>query len=98
MGNTMGKKMPVGRESFSEKIRSWTANIYLLIMLAVYPLLMGNGYMDLVYKKWAMFLYTTGVMVLFSVLWYLFGTKGNEKAIWFPWYLAGKAGDRKSVV
>lgn len=101
MGNTMGKKMPVGRESFSEKIRSWTANIYLLIMLAVYPLFMVNGYMDLVYKKWAMFLYTTGVMVLFSVLWYLFGTKGNEKAIWFPWYLAGKAGrvkkDREST-
>lgn len=95
MGNTMGKKMPVGRESFSEKVRSWTANIYLLIMLAVYPLFMVNGYMDLVYKKWAMFLYTTGVLVLFSVLWYLFGTKGNEKAIWFPWYLAGKAGRAK---
>ena len=60
MENTMKKKVSADYTTASERIKSWTVNIYLLIMLVLYPLFLVNGYMDLVYKKWALFLYLPG--------------------------------------
>lgn len=61
------------QKTFSSQARAWIANIYLLLMLGVYPLLQVDGYMDLVYKKWAMFLRVTVAAVVVSLLCFLGG-------------------------
>ena len=42
--------------------------IYLVIMLVVYPLFMGRGYEELLFKKWALFLYASLAYVAVSVV------------------------------
>ena len=61
------------QKTFSGQARAWIANIYLLLMLGVYPLLQVDGYMDLVYKKWAMLLRVTVAAVVVSLLCFLGG-------------------------
>lgn len=95
MEDTMRKRLPERREGFSERARDWTANIYLILMLVVYPLFQVNGYMDLVYKKWAMFLYVTTIAVLVSLVCYVpvwtERKKNKGKMLWLPmdWFVAG---------
>lgn len=79
MENTMKKKVSADYTTASERIKSWTVNIYLLIMLVLYPLFLVNGYMDLVYKKWALFLYATAAALLVSLVWYLPERKKEKK-------------------
>lgn len=90
-----GKKVSGKHETFSGQVRAWTANIYLIIMLGIYPLFVVNGYINLVYKKWALFLYATAVAILVSLMWYLPERAGRirngEKAVWLPmdWFVLG---------
>lgn len=94
MENEMEKELEKGlaekKTVSSGQIRAWIVNIYLMIMLGIYPLFLVNGYMDLVYKKWAMFLYVTAVALLVSLIW---GQAGGiwkkERANWLPmdWFV-----------
>lgn len=74
----MKKKVSRDYAAVSERIKSWTVNIYLTIMLCVYPLFLVHGYMDLVYKKWALFLYSTAAALAVSLIWYLPERKKGE--------------------
>lgn len=47
-------------------MREKITEVYLFLMLAVYPLFMGRGYEELLYRKWAMFLYASIVFVVLS--------------------------------
>ena len=95
MENTMKKKVSADYTTASERIKSWTVNIYLLIMLVLYPLFLVNGYMDLVYKKWALFLYATAAALLVSLVWYLPERKKEKKKrkrvklLWIDWFVLG---------
>lgn len=95
MENTMKKKASMDYTAVSERIKSWTVNIYLMIMLCVYPLFLVHGYMDLVYKKWALFLYSTAAALLVSLVWYLperkKGEKKEKKIKWLltDWFVLG---------
>ncbi len=55
-------------EGFLEPAWEQMTEIYLWIMLAVYPLFMGRGYEELVYKKWMLFLYASLAFVLVSLV------------------------------
>lgn len=71
MGRTLisAKRRAISTEEkkgFFEVIWEQGTEIYLFLMLAVYPLFMGHGYEDLVYKKWALFLYASIAFVLMS--------------------------------
>lgn len=95
MGNTMKKKASADYTVISERIKSWTVNIYLLVILVLYPLFLVNGYMDLVYKKWALLLYSTVAALLVSLIWYLperkKGGKKDKKVKWLltDWFVFG---------
>lgn len=95
MEDTMRKKRHEGQETFPGKARAWTAGLYLILMLGLYPLFQVNGYLDLVYKKWAMFLCATAVAVAVSFICYLLERaariKHKRKAVWLPmdWFVAG---------
>lgn len=95
MENTMKNKGSEDHDIFSGQIKTWIANIYLIIMLGLYPLFLVNGYIDLVYKKWALFLYVTAVAIIVSLIWYLpertDRMKKGEKAVWLPmdWFVFG---------
>ncbi len=59
--------------------------IYLVIMLAVYPLFMGRGYEELVFKKWALFLYASLAYVAVCAACgaaVFFGKRGKERKAW----------------
>lgn len=58
----------VETESVWQVVWGRAVEIYLFLMLAVYPLFMGRGYEELVYKKWALFLYASMVFVLISIV------------------------------
>ena len=68
----MGKNGKDGKngkeEGFPELAWEQMTEIYLWIMLAVYPLFMGKGYEELVYKKWILFLYASLAFVLVSLV------------------------------
>ncbi len=71
-GNGNYRKIHAGEQKpFSVQVRAWIANIYLLLMLGFYPLFQVDGYMDLVYRKWAMLLRVTAAAVAVSLLWTL---------------------------
>lgn len=56
------------RENGWEIVREAGTELYLFLMLAVYPLFLVNGYSDLVYKKWELFLYASALFLLMSVV------------------------------
>ncbi len=95
MKDTMEKKQPGGWRDFLGKIRTWTANVYLMLMLGLYPLFQVNGYLDLIYKKWAMFLFVTAAASVVSFVCCLADwavrIKKKEKMVWLPmdWFVAG---------
>lgn len=51
-----------------DTVRAQGTEIYLFLMLAVYPLFMGKGYGELIYRKWALFLYASMAFVLVSAV------------------------------
>lgn len=55
-------------------IKQQGTEIYLFLMLVIYPLFLVNGYGDLVYRKWDLLLYATGFFLLISVV----GSLGNS--------------------
>lgn len=72
----MGKKMTKEssdsikqpKENLWDVIREQGTEVYLFLMLVIYPLLLVNGYSDLVYKKWQLFLYASAAFVSMSIL------------------------------
>lgn len=66
-------------ENFFDLVREQIAEIYLIIMLAIYPLFLINGYEDLVYKKWALFLYASITFVLISLILGVINRLGRKK-------------------
>lgn len=60
-----GKGQRPGKEefSFSSFLREELLEVYLVIMLAVYPLFMADGYRDLVYRKWGLLLYASALFL-----------------------------------
>lgn len=64
----MGKKERGRNESFLTLVREQATEIYLVAMLGVYPLFFGNGYGELVYKKWDFFRYGTLIFVILSLV------------------------------
>lgn len=68
--NPNGSKKRVGeeKEGLVDIVWEQAAEIYLFLMLAVYPLFMGRGYEELVYKKWALFLYASAAFCIVSAV------------------------------
>ncbi len=66
----MGKKRNKTGEKANifETVRTQGVEIYLFLMLCVYPLFMGKGYGELIYRKWALFLYATMAFVAVSAV------------------------------
>ena len=63
-----GKQNRAEKESFFGAVWEQAVQIYLFLMLAVYPLFMGRGYEELVYKKWALFLYASSAFCIVSTV------------------------------
>ena len=63
-----GEQNGEGKERFFNVVWEQAAEIYLFLMLAVYPLFMGRGYEELVYKKWALFLYASAAFCIVSMV------------------------------
>lgn len=68
------------------KVRNRIVEIYLLIMLGFYPIYMGQGYEELVYKKWALFRYASAAFVLVSVA-VLIVTWVSERLSVMDWFM-----------
>lgn len=62
------EKSATDKENIFEIVWEMGTEIYLFLMLAVYPLFMGRGYEELVYKKWALFLYASTTFILVSAV------------------------------
>lgn len=59
-------------------IQRQTTDIYLFLMLVVYPLLIVNSYEDLVYKKWALFLLASIAFIAVSLMCKVVGLIGKK--------------------
>lgn len=83
MGISARNKWEQGAE---ESISIWYAiqrratDIYLFLMLVVYPLLIVNSYEDLVYKKWALFLLASIAFIAVSLVCGLVGLIGKKNS------------------
>lgn len=56
------------QKSFPKMMREEVTGIYLAFMLCIYPLFTVNGYEDLLYRKWDLFLYGSAIYVLLMFL------------------------------
>lgn len=72
----MGNRLATGRNQRRNKgeefsflcfLREELAELYLVVMLAIYPLFMMNGYTDLVYRKWKLLLYASTLFIAGSI-------------------------------
>lgn len=81
----MRKKETEKDEDFLALVREQLTEIYLIAMLAIYPLTLGEGYGTLVYKKWDFFRYTTAVFVvlslIFGILQYILKKQAERKKL-----------------
>ena len=69
MGKRTGdKKADDNRKSFTTLVREQVTEIYLVIMLGIFPLFLVKGYEDLVYRKWDLFRYSSFIFVLISLV------------------------------
>lgn len=64
-----GVKVRMKKEkSFLKMMREDVTGIYLVFMLCVYPLFTVNGYVDLLYRKWDLFLYGSTIYILLMIV------------------------------
>lgn len=72
----MGRKKD---KTFLELVKEQAVEIYLVIMLGLYPVFIVNGYADLVFKKWAMFKYASAIFIILSILFMLLQMMSHKK-------------------
>lgn len=80
MGSKVSKKNKRGQQTFIHLIREQITDIFLVIMLAIYPLYTVNGYIDLLYVKWDFFLKASIIFISLGML--------VNLIIWFREYKA----------